>query len=180
MPDRTRPAPEYLLLGEILRPHGVRGELRMRLLTDYPERIDSLEKIYLGSGPEDSRAQKYPVQHMRMHKNYGLLKLESISDRNQADRLRGLFVMVKLEDAVPLEEDEFYFYQLMGLSVQTEAGDELGTISDVLETGANDVYIVDSPDHGQVLIPATEETIIEIDIEGGVLTVNLPEGLLPE
>jgi 16S rRNA processing protein RimM len=172
-------APHYLLLGEILRPHGVRGEVRMRVLTDHPERIAGMEQIYLGTDPEEPTARTYRIEHMRMHQAYGLLKLAGIDDRDQADRLRGLFVMIDLEHAIPLEEGEFYLYELIGIDVQTEDGAALGTIVDVLETGANDVYIVDSPAHGEILIPVTQETIVSTDIEARLVTVRLPEGLLP-
>jgi len=172
--------PKYLLLGEVLRPHGVRGELRVRLLTDYPERIDQMEHVYLGSGPDDETPQTYDVEHMRMNTPYGLLKLKGIDDREDADTLRSLFVMVDLEHAVPLEEGEFYLYQLIGLTVKQQDGQTLGQITDVLETGANDVYVVNSPRYGEVLIPVTDETIVSTDIAAGELIVNLPDGLLPD
>ena len=171
--------PRYLLLGEILRPHGVRGELRMRVLTDYPERIVELDTVYIGENAEDEDPAAYQAEGMRMHKGYGLLKLKGIDDRTQAERLRQLFVMVSLEQAVPLEEDEIYLFQLIGLEVYTEAGDWIGSINEVLETGANDVYILHHPDHGEILIPITEETHIKTDLEAGTVVVRLPEGLLP-
>lgn len=171
--------PRFLLLGEVLRPHGVRGELKVRVLTDYPERIAELETVYIGDAPDDDDATSYHVQHMRPQNEYGLLKLEGVDTREEADMFRQLYVMVALEDAVPLEEGEFYIYQLIGLNVQTEDGQVLGTLTEVLETGANDVYIVDSLKHGEVLIPALENTIIKTDIEAGVLIVKLPEGTLP-
>jgi 16S rRNA processing protein RimM len=170
--------PEFLLLGEILRPHGIRGELRMRVLTDYPERIAKLGQVHLGRSARGT-ATIYTVEHLRMHKQYGLLKLTGFDDRDEADKLRGLYVMVRVEDAVPLDEGEYYLYQLIGLAVSTTDGQDLGTIKDVLETGANDVYILDSPTYGEVLIPATEETIIEMNIDAGTMTVKLPDGLLP-
>lgn len=177
--SRRRPDPSYLLLGEVLRPHGILGELRVRLLTDYPERISQLSHVYLGKSPDDRKAVRYPVQHMRMHQDYGLLKLTTIQDRNQAELMRGLFVMVRLQDAIPLEEDEIYLFELIGMAVQTEGGEPLGEIVDVLETGANDVYIVQGDAYGEVLIPVTDETIIETDTDTGIITVHLPEGLLP-
>src|SRR5215213_9192954 len=97
----TSPDPKYLLLGEILRPHGVRGELRLRILTDHPERITELEQVFLGDDTNDDNVTIYHVQHMRMQNEYGLLKLKGIDDRDEADTLRGLFVMVDLENAVP-------------------------------------------------------------------------------
>ncbi len=172
--------PAYLLLGEILRPHGVRGELRVRLFTDYPERIASLKTVYLADSPEAAQPKPYHVTGMRMNGPFGLLKLDEIPDRTQADRLRGLFVLIDMEHAVPLEEGEFYLYQLIGVQVQTEDGETLGTLVDVLETGANDVYVVDSPQYGEILIPVLDEVVVDTDVAMGRLIVHLPDGLLPE
>ena len=171
--------PPFLLLGEVLRPHGLRGELRIRLWTDYPERIEGLEQVHLATGVHGRDARSYAVQHMRRHQRYGLLKLDGVDDRNAADLLRELKVLVAMGDAVPLEEEEFYLFQLIGMRVLTTAGCALGVIRDIIETGANDVYIVDSPEHGEVLLPATAETVLETNIAGGYLRVSLPEGLLP-
>lgn len=171
--------PKYLLLGEVLRPHGVRGEVRMRILTDHPERITELEAVYIGKSVEDSKVTTYTVEHMRGHQEYGLLKLKGIDDRDAADRLRGLFVMVDIANAVPLEEGEFYLYQLIGLRVETHDGQTLGTLTDVLETGANDVYVVQSPTRGEVLIPVLESIIVKTDIASGVVTVHLPDDFFP-
>jgi 16S rRNA processing protein RimM len=171
-------APQYLILGEVLRPHGVRGELRIRILTDYPERIVAGKTIYLGEDIE-GKATPYQVEHLRTNKEFGLLKLRGIDDRDQADLLRQLLVLTELDDAVPLDEGEFYLYEMIGLDVQTEDGESLGTLVEVLETGANDVYIINSPRYGEVLIPAIEQTILKTDIDAGVMTVRLPEGLLP-
>jgi len=178
--NSNTPEPLYLLLGEILRPHGVRGELKLRILTDYPERIAQMESVFVGHDPTVPDVRSYQVEQIRMNKGIGLLKLQGIEDRNEAELLRQQFVMIDLAHAVPLEDNEMYLYQLIGMTVQTADGLGLGTIRDVLETGANDVYIVDSPQYGEVLIPVTEETILHTDSNTGVLTVSLPEGLLPE
>jgi 16S rRNA processing protein RimM len=178
MPSKSE-TPEYLILGEILRPHGIRGELRMRILTAYPEHLSELETVYLGRDPYKSTATAYTVEHIRMHQAYALLKFKGIDDRDQADRLRTLYVMTTLEDAVPLEDDEFYLYQLIGMTVKTDNGATLGTLTEVLETGANEVYIVDSPQYGEVLIPVLDETILKIDPDTNLVIVKLPEGLLP-
>jgi len=171
--------PDYLVIGEVLRPHGVQGELRIRILTDYPERIAELPTVYLGADVESPNLKPYPVAGMRMHQNYGLLRLKGIDNRDKADRLRGQLIMVDIDHAVPLEEGEFYLYELLGLEVRTEEGETLGTISEVIETGANDVYVVDSPRYGEVLIPVTEETVLETNIAAGIVIVRLPEGLIP-
>jgi 16S rRNA processing protein RimM len=172
--------PKFLVLGEIMRPHGIRGELRVRIMTNYPERIAKLGTVYLGETPDAKVPKPYPVAGMRMNGDFGLLRLGGISDRTEAERYRGLFVLVDMEHAVPLEAGEFYLYQLIGLRVETGAGEALGTLTEVLETGANDVYLVDSPRYGEILIPVTTETIVKTDVTTGVLIVNLPDGLLPD
>lgn len=171
--------PDYLLLGEILRPHGIRGELRMRMLTDYPERINDLEQIFLGKSIE-STPTPYKVENLRMNQGFGLLKLVGVDDRTAAENFRELLVMVDIAHAVPLAEDEIYLYQLIGLQVQTDDGRDLGILTEVLETGANDVYIVKGDLYGEVLIPVLQDTILKTDTDAGILLVKLPEGLLPE
>ncbi len=172
-------APKYLLLGEVLRPHGVRGELRVRLLTDYPERIKSLGEVFVGVSPE-SQVTAYRVEQMRFNQGYGLFKLHGVDDRDAADQFRTLFIMVDIEHAVPLGDDEVYLYELIGLHVKTTDGRLLGELVDVLETGANDVYIVQGSLYGEVLIPVTDETILETDLEQRIMLVKLPAGLLPD
>ena len=171
--------PQYLVLGEILRPHGVRGEVRLRLLTDYPERIRELQSVYVGSDPQSPRLKRYNIDQIRINQDYGLLKFKTINSRDDAERLRELLVMVHIDEAVPLDDDEVYLFQLIGMAVHTEAGELLGTVRDVLETGANDVYIIDSEHYGEVLVPVIEDTIISTDVEAGIITVRLPDGLLP-
>jgi 16S rRNA processing protein RimM len=172
-------APRYLVIGEVLRPHGVAGELRMRILTAYPERLNDLKTVYLDRNPETQDAAAHTVEGVRMHQQYALLKLAGVDDRDAADLFRQLYVLVPVEAAVPLEAGEVYLYQLIGLTVQTQDGQLLGKLVEVLETGANDVFVIDSPRYGEVLIPDTEETILDIDVETGLMVVSLPEGLLP-
>lgn len=175
----TPSEPQYLLIGEILRPHGVIGEVRMRVITHYPERLPQLKVVYLAPSIDSPQVTPYSIERMRMHQGYALMKFKGIDDRDQADRLRQLVVMVAIGDAIPLDEGEVYLYQLVGLTVQTESGETLGKLTEVLETGANDVYIIDSPKYGEVLIPATEKTIRSTDINTGIMIVALPDGLLP-
>jgi 16S rRNA processing protein RimM len=180
MSEKRIQQPYYLILGEILRPHGIRGELRLKVQTDYPERmINELETVYIGRDPHESEATEYTIQSARFHQEYILLQLKEVQDRNAAELLRGLYVMVDLENAVPLEEDEFYLFELIGLTVKTTSGEELGTIQDILETGANDVYIVKGRKYGELLVPAHDETLIDVDVEAGIVTMNLPYGILP-
>ncbi len=170
--------PPFLLLGRVLRPHGVRGEVRIEVLTAYPERIVAGRQVFVGPNPQDRRsATQHTVTRSHKHKNLLILQFEGIEDREAADALRGQFVMVTLENAVPLAEGELYLFQLIGLAVYTDEGEHLGRITDVIETGANDVYVVHGA-HGEVLLPAIDECILELDIQGGKVTVHLLEGLL--
>lgn len=180
MTEKPRKTPDYLILGYVLRPHGVRGELRISVMTDYPERVAKLKQVYFSRSPENpSDAKPYQVEAARLHQDYILLKLQGIDDRDQADRFREYAAMVDIGSAVPLEDDEYYLYQLIGLTVKTADGAEIGKITDVFETGANDVYVVQNLRHGEILIPAHKETLVSIDVEAGIVVMNLPEGLLP-
>lgn len=170
--------PPYLILGKILRPHGIRGELRVQLLTDYPERIPKLKQIAIGDDITSPEIKFYQVEFMRLHQDYGLLKLKTIDDRNAAELLRDLLVMVKIADAVPLADDEVYLYQLIGMNIKTEAGEMLGTLVDVLETGANDVYIIKGDAYGEILIPAIPSVLLETNTQTNTITVRLPDGLI--
>jgi len=176
---RTESTPRYLLIGEIMRPHGVRGEVKVKLLTDYPERIPQLEVVYLGRSANATSVRALHVETLRMHQGFGLIKLKEIVDRSAAERLRGHFLMVAIDDAVPLEEGEFYLYQLIDLEVRTEAGTVIGRLVEVLETGANDVYVIDSPQHGEVLVPAVPDYVLETNIAQGYLVARIPPELLP-
>jgi 16S rRNA processing protein RimM len=151
----------------------------MRIMTGYPERLLTLEQLFLSEDETGERAVAHHVVGARLHQEYVLLQLEGIADRDQAERLRGLYVLVDIDHAVPLEEGEFYLYELIGLRVVTNSGEDLGTLTEVLETGANDVYVIDSPAHGQVLIPAIDSVVLKTDIDAKCITVRLPEGLLP-
>ena len=178
---KDKQAPKYLALGKILRPHGIRGEMRMQILTDYPDRfIDELKKIYIGEKVTDENADAYSLKSARFHKDFLLITLAEINDRNDAETMRGKMVMIDINNAVPLEDGEFYLYQLIGLTVQTEDKVILGQLQEVIETGANDVYVVKGREFGEILLPAHEETILSIDFEAELITMRLPEGLLPD
>lgn len=178
MPSQEQ-QPKYLLIGVILRPHGVIGELRMKVITSYPERISGLKTLFLADSPNSTVVTQYALERVRMHQEYALLKFKGIDDRDQANLLRQLFVMVAIEDAIPLDEGELYLYQLIGMTVQTDEGETIGSLTEVLETGANDVYVVDSPQYGEVLVPATDQTIISTDTTQRIITIHVMEGLLP-
>jgi 16S rRNA processing protein RimM len=165
--------PDYLAVGRILRPWGVRGELKVEILTEDPARFERLETVYVGL-----EFVPYRLERARLHRGAVLLKLAGCDDRNAAEALRGLLIQVAMADALPLEEGEYWIHQIIGLEVWTSAGDLLGTVQEVLETGANDVYIVRGRSGREVLIPALKSVVLDIDLVAGRMLVELPEGLI--
>jgi len=164
-----------LAVGRVLRPHGVRGELRVEILTDYPERLSSVHHVlYLGT-----EARPYTVERVRFHQGAALIKLAGCDDRNAADELRGQLLQIPMEEAAPLEEGEHYHFQIVGLEVVTDRGEPLGKVQEVLDTGANDVYVIQGP-RGEVLIPAIEGVVLQLDVQGRRMVVAIPPGLLDE
>lgn len=173
--------PVFLVLGRIMRPHGVRGELRLQVLTDYPERISALETVYIGRDPYDAgSATGFSVLGARRHREQILIRLEGIDSRDDAEAHRGQLLMVALDDAVPLEEGEYYAFQIIGSAVITTEGDNLGSIREIIETGANDVFVVQGGLYGEVLIPDIPEVVLEVNLQTRQVTIALPPGLLPD
>ncbi|MBE9470786.1 MAG: 16S rRNA processing protein RimM [Chloroflexi bacterium] len=171
------PEPRYLAVGRVSRPHGVRGELRVKVLTDYPGRLGQHAYFYLASPDSPEIVRRYPVEKLRHHKEVLLLKLGGCDDRNGAEELRGQLVQIPTEEAVPLEEGEYYDFQLIGVKVEAESGESLGQVVEVLKTGANDVYVVRGP-WGEVLLPVVKDVVLKLDLEARQMVVHLLPGLL--
>ncbi len=172
MRTRDGSEPHYLVVGKIVAPWGVKGEVKVAIETGFPERFERLKRVYLGE-----KVTCFVLEGSRLHKGHALLKLRGCDDRHAAEKLRGQLVQIPIEEAMPLDEDEYYVYQIVGLDVWTTAGEHLGRISEVLFTGANDVYVVQG-EKGEILIPAVEDVVLEVDLAGGRLTVELMEGLV--
>lgn len=171
--SRPQPEPRYLAIGRVLRPHGVRGELRVELLTAHPEHLVELDTLYLGDAYEP-----HDVIGVRMHQDLALLRLRGYESRDAADTLRDALLYVAIEDAVPLDADEYYEYQLEGLTVVTDEGETLGEIAEILTApDANDVFVVHGP-LGEILIPVIEDVIITCDLDAGQVVVRLLPGLI--
>lgn len=174
-PDRQEPRPErptHLVVAQVLAPWGHRGEVRAEILTDFPKRFAGMERIFVGDD-----LVPYRVQSARLHKGNVVLKLEGIDNPDQAEHLRGELLYVPVEEAVPLGKDQYYQYQIMGLEVWTVEGRFLGRVTEILETGANDVYVAEQ-DGREVLIPAVAEVVQEVDLKRHRLMVKLLPGLL--
>jgi len=163
---------DLLAVGRILRPHGIRGDL---LVDPYSESIRSIEaesQVFIGS-PENSRT----VLSIRSHRSHMILRIEGSADREAAEAFRGHELFIPTQTAEPLPEGVYYRWQILGLAVVEAEGQQLGTVTDILETGANDVYIVRGDGPRELLLPAIESVILEVDLEEGRLLVRVPEGL---
>ena len=118
------------------------------------------------------------IQNVKFFKQFAILKFKGIDNINDIEKYRGKSLMIDREDAVDLDEDEYFIADMIGMKVYTEDGSEFGTLKDVMETGANDVYIIDSLEHGEVLIPAIRECILDVDMDEERMTIHLMEGLV--
>lgn len=165
--------PRFLAVGQIIKPHGVRGEVAVEILTDFPGRFALLERVYIDADSPRSVA----LESVRFHKGRALLKLGGYDDRTAVERLRGEMVLVPIDEAMPLEPDQYYQEDLIGLEVWTTDEEYLGDVVDILETGANDVFVVHG-DRGEVLLPAIEDVVQWIDLEENRMVIKLMEGLI--
>lgn len=164
--------PRFLVIGQVTKPHGVRGEMRVLPLTDRPERFSWLEEVFLGEDGE----RRATVLAARLHQGFVLLKLEGYDSRDDAETLRGTKLTVSEDLAIPLEEGEYYLRDLLGMDVVTEEGAQLGALEDVIETGANNVFVVRG-DQGELLLPDIPDVIIDIDFEQKLMTIRPLPGL---
>ncbi len=161
-----------MAVGQIVGPHGVRGEIKVKSLTDFPERFAPGSRLYLDEEPFQRE-----VISSRPHRGMLLIKLAGLTDRNAVEHLRGKYLFIAREEAMALEEDEYYEDELVGLRVETMEGEVLGELMEIMWTGANEVYIVQGP-RGEVLIPAIAQVVQEVDLEAGVMRVALLPGLV--
>jgi 16S rRNA processing protein RimM len=162
---------EFLAVGRVIRPHGVRGELLLEALTDFPDHLREVEVVYLGDA-----AEPHPLAGARRHRQQLIIRLGDCADRDCAERFRGQLVQIQAAAAAPLPPGHYYHHQLLGLAVVTEAGEALGELVEILETGANDVYVVRGP-AGDILLPAIRSVVRAIDLDARQVTVHLLEGL---
>lgn len=148
-----------MLVGRILGAFGVRGEMKVQLHTDYPERLSDLRSVFLG--PEHA---KRTVKGVRLHKGQALLTLEGIESPEAATRLHGTEVWVPKAEAVQLPEGHYFLDDLVGIDVLTHSGSQLGQIIDVLRTGSNDVYVV-RKGSVETLVPGIRDAIVRLDLQ---------------
>lgn len=165
--------PVFVLIGKFRRPHGIRGEIRMTVLTDFPELIAPGQVIYAGE-----RYRAYTVREIRWHGGDMLVSLKELPDRTAVEIFRNVMVYMKSEDMPELPEGEYFVHQLVGMEVITDEGEKLGKLKEILITGANDVYLVESPEGKELLLPAIEDVVLNIDQDKAQILVHIIPGLL--
>jgi 16S rRNA processing protein RimM len=164
-------ADEWMLVGRVVGPFGVHGEMKVEPYTDFPDRFSRLQHVYIG---EERRA--YKVLGSRRHKHV-LLRLAGLTTPEEVAALHGQYVWIPRSEAMPLGEGEYYIRDIIGLRVFSTEGEQLGEVQDILITGSNDVYVVRG-ERGEVLIPAIHDVVRELDVPGGRIIVEVIEGML--
>ena len=175
-PDPATPLDEVrLAIGRIVGAHGVRGEVKMEIVTDEPQRLLQLRRVYFNDDPTPQ-----PLKSVRLSSRQALLTFTHIIDRNAADALRGTTVRIAGSQARPPGDDEFFHYQLIGLAVYREDGSLLGTLTDIITAGEVDVYDVRDARGNEHLFPALREVVLEIDPAANRMVVRPQEWETPE
>lgn len=189
LPARTTVRePVYLIVAQVMRPHGTQGEVGCEIITEFPERFRRTKRVFLSppimAGKLEARPgvtpREYAVEQARLSTHRGraevILRLDGVTDRDAAEALRGLLVQVPESEAWKLPRGLFYWHQILGLRVVTTEGEAIGTVAEILETGANDVYVVRGDD-GERLIPAITQVVKWINPARGEMLVELMPGL---
>lgn len=172
----TPPSGDWIAIGEVVGAFGIRGELKVRPLTDFPERFAHTPTVYVGD-------QRIPHTTLgaHLHKEMVLLQLAGIEDATAAAKLRGARLWIPAADLLPLEDDRFYLHDVIGLTVRHVNGQTLGTITDVMPSAANDIFVVrDARSGAEVLLPAVKAFVKSVDVPGGVVTVDPIPGLFDD
>lgn len=165
--SQKRCEPAFLVLGKLRRAHGVQGEIPLEVYSQMLELLAPESLVYIG---EDHIP--YKIERTRYKNDLLLLKFYEINDRTLVSELTNKIVYITTEQLPPLSEDEVYLHQLIGLKVYEEDGQYLGCLKEILETGANNVYLVENDSGGEILIPATDEMILGIDLESSEMIVG--------
>lgn len=166
--------PEFLVIGKIRKPHGIKGEFLMAVLTDFPERIQPGNRYFLGK-----KHIPATIKTIRHHNKGLLVRFDEFDNPQDAGEHRNQFVFTRVEDLPPLPEGEFYQHELIGLEVVTDEGKSLGNLTEVIETGANHVYVVKPEEGKEILVPAIDDVILSVDIEAKKMLIKPLSGMLP-
>lgn len=165
-------------IGKVVRVHGLRGEVRVRSLSDVPGRFETLAQV-MAEGPDGAR-RPLAVRGARPIGNDYLVSFEGIDAPEAATRLVGSLLQITEDQATPLPEGQYYQHDLVGMAVRTEEGTPVGTLADIFPTGANEVFVVRRADGREQLIPATKEVVRVVDVPGRLMTIRRLPGMLED
>ncbi len=164
-------------VGVLTSPHGVRGEIKVYPTTDDPRRFKRLREVILDTGKENLTLE---IESVKFSKQMVILKFKGFDSPEEIGKYRQKSIYVTRENAVRLGRDEYFIADLMGLKVLNEDAEEIGVLREVMETGANDVYVIDLHDGRELLLPAIKDCILDVNVEGGQMKVHILDGLLDE
>lgn len=166
---------DYFEIGQIVNTFGIKGMVKIKPFTENLEQFEELKKIYI----KNKKSKKeYKIQEVKYHKQMVLIKFEGVENPEEADLLRGSYVLIDRKDAKPLEEGTYYIVDLLGLEVYTDENILLGKVDDIYNTGSKDIYVVKDNLGKQVLLPGIEEVIKKVDLENKKIIVHIIPGLM--
>ena len=165
----------YLRVGVISSTHGIGGEVKVFPTTDDNKRFKKLKQVFLDTGKEYLELE---VERVRFFKQMVIVKFKGINNINDIEKYKGKDLLVTREQAVPLEENEYFIYDIIDALVVDEEGKEIGVLKEVLATGANDVYVVEMPNKKEILLPVIDDCVLDIDIENKKVTAHIMAGLV--
>lgn len=176
MTDRTATDRELVLVGKVVKPHGIRGEICVESYADSPDLFFGLDSVLLGT--QRGKPTGFKLRAIREHQGRLLLTLEGVADRNRAEELRGREVFVPESSLPELDEDEFYLRDLLGMKVVLENGVQLGVLENFLETPGQLTWSIRHETGREILLPAVDEFVLEVEPDAEIITVAPPEGLV--
>jgi 16S rRNA processing protein RimM len=164
----------YLRVGVISTTHGIRGEVKVFPTTDDPNRFKDLKEIFLDTGKE---LMPLEIEGVKFFKQQVILKFKGIDNINDIEKYRGRDLLINRENAVKLEEDEYFIFDLIDSEVITDEGEKLGILAEIMTTAANDVYVVKTEAGKELLLPSIKECILDVDVDNKKIIVHLLNGL---
>lgn len=165
---------DLLKVGILSSTHGVHGEMKVFPTTDDVRRFKKLKEVLLEKGSEFLPLQ---IEGVKFFKQFVIIKFKGYDNINDIEKYKGMSIYVTRENAVPLKKDEYFMADLIGLKVSDDSGELLGELTDVIQTGANDVYVIKLEEGGELLLPAIKQCILDVDVKNGAMTVHVLEGL---
>ncbi len=168
---------DYFVIGKIVNTQGIRGDVRIVPQTDDITRFEKLKTVEIYKEKDKNSSRVLTIGKVWYHKKFVVIKFKEIENMNEAEKIKDYLIKIDRKDAVPLDEDEFFIADLIGVKVITDEKEELGEIKDVITTGANDVYVIKTSGK-DILIPAIKQCVLNVDMSSRTMTIHLMKGLV--